>query len=143
MQDIHDQCISQMKTALSALNNFQKGVNYSEYIHNTLTQNYDRYVQDAKGNEDYVIPDLSDQGLEYVGCICNLSGGERVNDEVANALKELWKEPAIKKMYELRNVITGIEDSILYFWNKLDVIKQTDYIPDEMDCLFEHTRTSG
>ena len=142
VQYIHEQCITQMKHALDMLNDFQEETNLS---HDVVTQNYNRYAQDSKRNEneDYGIPDLSDQGMEYADYVQSLHHTKyRLNDEIVNALKELWKEPAIKKMYDLRN-ITGIEDSSEYFWNILDTIADPNYIPDLADTLLVRKRTTG
>ena len=89
------------------------------------------------------VPDLSHQGMEYADYIQSLHHSKyRLNDKILNALKELWKEPAIKEMYELRS-ITGIEDSTDHFWNILDTIADPNYIPDLADILSVWKRTTG
>ena len=54
----------------------------------------------------------------------------------------LWNEPAIKRMYDMRN-ITKIEDSSKYFWDKLDQLNTPNYIPDEADILLVRYKTTG
>ena len=86
-------------------------------------------------------PGLSDQGMEYAEYIQGLPNTtDSLNGDIVNALQELWKEPAIKQMYDLRN-ITGIEDSTEYFWNALDTIGDPMY--DLNDTLLVRKRTTG
>ena len=125
---IHEQCINQMKHALDVLSDYQG-------------ENHQRYVEEQNADRD--IPDLSEMGMEAADYIQSLHHTKyKLNDEIVTALKMLWDEPAIKKMYELRN-ITGIEDSSQYFWDILDTIADPSYIPDLEDTLLVRKRTTG
>jgi len=54
----------------------------------------------------------------------------------------LWAEDAIKQIYEDR-ATTGIDDSSAYFWDKIDTVMESGYIPDETDILLVRFRTTG
>ena len=139
---IHDQCIGQMKSALDMLNDFQEETALS---HSLLKQNYEQYAHDEKDDENGIheIPRLSDQGVEFADYIQSVPySNHRFTDKIVNALKELWKEPAIKKMYELRNMTT-IADSTAYFWNKLDAINDPNWLPNTHDIMLVLKRTTG
>jgi len=91
------------------------------------------------------IPNLSEKGKEAAEYILNLRHRPEtigLDPEIVSQLKVLWAEPAIKKMYELRN-ITTIQESANYFWNRLDTIADPSYTPDLSDMLRAHLRTTG
>ena len=137
---IHEQCINQMRHALDVLNDFQEE---NTLGHKLVLQNYGAYVHEEKESARSGIPDLSETGMEAADYIQSLHHTKyKLNDEIVTALKMLWDEPAIKKMYELRN-ITGIEDSSQYFWDILDTIADPSYIPDLEDTLLVRKRTTG
>ena len=135
---IHEQCINQMKHALEVLKDYHEG---SDIMH----ENHRQYIHEEKDTEcdDHDIPDLSSSGLEAADFIQGLHHSQhRLNDEIVAYLKTLWDEPAIRKMYEMRN-ITNIEDSSSYFWNILDTINDPNWLPDEADYLLVRHRTTG
>jgi len=61
---------------------------------------------------------------------------------VAEACKLLWQQPAVKDIYE-RRATTGIDDSSAYFWDKMDQITESGFVPDETDILLVRYRTTG
>ena len=63
------------------------------------------------------------------------------NDEIVAALQTLWDEPAIRVMYERRNV-TGIADSSAYFWNMLDTLNDPEYDPEMEHILLVNDKYS-
>ena len=144
---IHEQCLTQMKLALEILEEYKNGdmdgilhKNESAYID---THAYRHSEDDESEDEDYEIPELSNEALDAAEFINNLHGfGYKLNDEIVGALKCLWQEPAIQKMYEMRN-ITKIVDSSAYFWDKLDSLNTPNYVPDEADILLVRYRTTG
>eukprot|EP01084_Bolivina_argentea_P300621 518410_1 len=117
---IHKQCITQMQIALQALETYQN-------------------ENDAKKDD---IIQLSDIGLQAKTLIMNIHSTYRLDYEIVAALKCLWSEPAIQIIYAMRN-ITKIEDSSAYFWNKLDVLNSTEYIPNESDILLVRCHNKG
>lgn len=102
-----------------------------------------RFVHIVLLTEPYEVPGISDQGLEYADYIQSLHPSEYcLDDQIVTALKTLWAEPAIRKMYDLRK-ISGIEDSTAYFWNNLDTIADHNYIPDLADITCVRKPTKG
>jgi len=61
---------------------------------------------------------------------------------VAEACKLLWDEEVIKDIYE-RRATTGIDDSSAYFWDKIDEIMDSGFVPNERDILLVRYRTTG
>jgi len=66
-----------------------------------------------------------------------------LDEDICSAINKLWTEEAvIKEIYELRN-ITKIETSSAYFWNKLDEIQDSNYLPANEDILLCRLKTTG
>lgn len=148
---IHEQCIKQMQLALDALERrimFLSGyIRESEYIH-SIAISSDVVGQIFMFHHGYrSIPNLSSFGMIAANFIQNCNpisafGTIQFNDMVVAALRTLWAEPVIKKLYEMRSG-TNIEDSSGYFWNMLDVLNEHDFVP-EMDHIMRLSRpTSG
>ena len=77
--------------------------------------------------------------LDYVK---SLDENESVNVEVGDAIKALWTDPGIQAVWARRNEFQVIE-SVQYYFNKIDIIKQPNYLPDKDDILMARVRTSG
>ena len=88
--------------------------------------------------------DLDNQVLakEAFDCIRSLDENEAINIEVGDAIKSLWSDPGIQKVWDRRNEYQIIE-SVQYYFNKIDEIKQPDYVPTQNDVLMARVRTSG
>eukprot|EP00484_Ammonia_sp_Unknown_P026627 CAMPEP_0197033574 /NCGR_PEP_ID=MMETSP1384-20130603/11951_1 /TAXON_ID=29189 /ORGANISM="Ammonia sp." /LENGTH=992 /DNA_ID=CAMNT_0042463403 /DNA_START=120 /DNA_END=3098 /DNA_ORIENTATION=- len=162
---IHEQVITQMKLALDILDEYISGdmdaiIKQNELMYIERKENreenadydeeedYEDDMDDNYDDEEYAnfsgeVPDLSEQALEAKEYLTSIHYTTyQLNDEIVAALKTLWGEPAIKKMYAIRN-ITKIEDSSAYFWNKLDMLNDKNYVPDEADILLVRNKTTG
>merc|ERR1719361_3264597 len=64
------------------------------------------------------------------------------NEQMAADCKLLWNEAAIKDIYNER-AITKIEDTTNYFWDKIDEVTASDFVPNETDILLVRYRTTG
>merc|ERR1719499_509037 len=106
----------------------------------------------AKGDngDDNKVPDDFDrfEGLNNPAAkeACHLllsnKNDTKLNTQLAEACKTLWAEEAIKKIYEDR-ATTGIDDSSAHFWDQIDTITASGYIPSETDILLVRFRTTG
>jgi len=106
----------------------------------------------AKGDngDDNKVPDDFDrfEGLNNPAAkeACHLllsnKNDTKLNTQLAEACKTLWAEEAIKKIYEDR-ATTGIDDSSAHFWDKIDTVMESGYVPDETDILLVRFRTTG
>jgi GTPase SAR1 family protein len=74
--------------------------------------------------------------------IRNLDDNSNIDLEIGNAIKSLWEDPAIQEVWKLRSQFHIIE-SVQYYFNRIDIIKLPDYIPDKDDILYYRIRTSG
>eukprot|EP01038_Epipyxis_sp_PR26KG_P016071 gene16071-21822_t len=68
--------------------------------------------------------------------------GEIINITVGNAIKDLWNDPGMKMVWDRRSEFQIVE-SVQYYFNKIDVIKMPDYLPDKDDIIYSRVRTSG
>ena len=65
-----------------------------------------------------------------------------LDTDIFNICKSLWDEPIIKEIYDKRN-ITMIETSSAYFWDQIDIIQNSSYLPTEQDILLCRFKTTG
>lgn len=82
------------------------------------------------------------QAKEEFKLIRSIDENETINVAVGDAVKALWKDPAIQAVWERRSEFQIIE-SVQYYFNKIDEIKQPEYLPDKDDILQARVRTSG
>ena len=61
---------------------------------------------------------------------------------LGDAIKELWNDPGIQKVWERRSEYQLIE-SVQYYFERLDKIKAASYLPDKDDILYSRVRTTG
>eukprot|EP01083_Nonionella_stella_P314092 1130234_1 len=163
MHHIYEQVTSQMVHALIVLEEYNCGTGD---LHDMIVDNQRMYVDDlghlgvgagqntpsasADNNEREIsysmstlAPRLSEDALEAQRVLSKSHcSPNALSDELVSALKCLWAEPSIQKMYKMRN-ITNIYDSSAYFWNKLDLLNSPNYVPDEADILLLRHRTTG
>ena len=74
--------------------------------------------------------------------ISGIDENEPVTFEVGSAIQELWADPGIQMTWARRSEFQIIE-AVQYYFNKLEVIKMPNYLPDETDLLYCRVRTSG
>jgi len=123
---IHAQIIEQMKLAIECIE-FLAGEEYGD---------------DSKIPDDFnAFQELSDEAQNAVTILQSVKD-PKLNDEIAGACKTLWNEEKIKSIYEQRATMK-IEDSSAYFWDKIDEIIKSEYVPDETDILLVRYRTTG
>lgn len=65
-----------------------------------------------------------------------------ITPNVGDAIKTLWSDIAIQKVWERRNEFYLIE-SVQFYFHRIDTIKAPDYIPSREDILYNRVRTSG
>ncbi|VDK34407.1 unnamed protein product [Taenia asiatica] len=63
-------------------------------------------------------------------------------DKFFDMCESLWSDRAVRATQERGNEFQQI-DSAVYFLEKLDVLRQSDYVPDDKDVLQCRTRTLG
>mmetsp|Transcript_6556 Transcript_6556/g.10717 ORF Transcript_6556/g.10717 Transcript_6556/m.10717 type:complete len:359 (-) Transcript_6556:191-1267(-) len=61
---------------------------------------------------------------------------------LGDAIKEFWNDPGIQKVWDRRAEYHIIE-SVQYYFERMDKIKATSYLPDKDDILYSRVRTTG
>lgn len=61
---------------------------------------------------------------------------------LANTVKTLWADPAVNGLWESHSQLQ-LSDSAKYFLDRMDIISQPTYIPDDRDILSVRIRTTG
>ncbi len=77
-----------------------------------------------------------------INTLKNLDAFSVITPDVGAAIKKLWKDPGIKKVFENKAKFQ-ITDSAEYWFEAIDRISNTAYIPTEQDVLRSRVRTSG
>ncbi|KAH0790028.1 Guanine nucleotide-binding protein subunit alpha [Histomonas meleagridis] len=62
--------------------------------------------------------------------------------EIAQEIKRLWDDPIVKATYKENNSI-GLGDNTGYFFDKVEEIAQSSYVPSNEDLLKSRIRTTG
>jgi GTPase SAR1 family protein len=88
---------------------------------------------------------LVDEGyLKHFELIKNtpINAQHAIDIKVGSIIKLLWNCEVIKTVWSRRNEFQ-ITESVEYYFDKIDIIKMPDYIPDKDDILHSRTRTVG
>jgi GTPase SAR1 family protein len=78
----------------------------------------------------------------YFKLMRNVDDGDVVNKEIGEAIKNLWANKTILKVWDRRHEFQVI-DSVAYYFNEIERISQKNYIPTVDDVLHARVRTSG
>lgn len=95
--------------------------------------------------EQAVLFNLEDkiQAKTELAIVSELKGTEDcLTESTGNAVLTLWKDPGIQEVWTRRSEFHIIE-SVQYYFNKLDEIKLSTYLPSDNDILMVRVRTSG
>jgi len=92
--------------------------------------------EDEKGLE------LSSEGEDAKLKLLGHATSTQLTPEIAEVIKTLWKEEAVKQIYDQR-ALMKIEDSSAYFWNSVDRVVDGGFIPNDRDILLVRYRTTG
>ena len=71
-----------------------------------------------------------------------LDENDTIYVNIGDAIKAVWNDPAMQMVWDRRAEFQIIE-SVKYYFNRIDVIKMPDYLPDKDDILYSRVRTSG
>eukprot|EP01084_Bolivina_argentea_P181242 313043_1 len=116
---IYSQIIEQMKCIIECYDELREECP-DEFGHLKLSQNGDKAAQYI----DYIRNDMD------------------VDEQVAENVEILWKEPAVKEIFENRAKLK-LDDSSCYFFEDVRRIATRSYIPTDKDILLVRHRTTG
>eukprot|EP01084_Bolivina_argentea_P171328 296828_1 len=154
ISQIHEQVIRQMKYTLEILEEYRMEdseisdvfvlhQNESKYVDQTEIKLELNLYDGSSINPEDILPELSEPGKKAEIFLNDIGYTDfKLTDEIVSALQCLWAEPAIQRMYAMRN-ITKISDSSAYFWDKLDQINSPKYVPDSADILLVRSKSTG
>jgi GTPase SAR1 family protein len=74
--------------------------------------------------------------------IQDLKGDEEIDAALGGAMQTLWADPGVQVTYAERANFQ-LTDSAKYFFDRLDVVMQDNYLPSEQDVLRSRVRTTG
>ncbi|CAD5223075.1 unnamed protein product [Bursaphelenchus okinawaensis] len=67
---------------------------------------------------------------------------QRLPEEIAEAIKELWNDPQLKQIFHSEPCFQS-SNSVEYFLNNIDRISEPDFEPSNLDCLHARVATTG
>lgn len=82
------------------------------------------------------------QSVDSFNLIESLDVYEGISPATGDAICKLWKDPAIQMTWARRNEFQ-ITESVKYYFDKMEIMKLPNYIPDVDDMLYCRFRTSG
>lgn len=82
------------------------------------------------------------EAKEEYDLIKGLDENDLINVNIGNAINALWHDPGILAVWNRRSEFQIIE-SVQYYFNRIDIIKMPDYLPDKDDIVYSRVRTSG
>lgn len=71
-----------------------------------------------------------------------VSTATSLNSEISDAIKKLWANDIIKTRFDNRSDIQ-IMDACNHYFNELDRISNSAYVPSEQDVLYSRVKTTG
>jgi len=86
--------------------------------------------------------ELSADGDDAKARLLSHATSTNISEDIAEAIKTLWKEEAVKQIYDQR-ALMKIEDSSAYFWDSIDRVTEAGFIPNDQDILLVRYRTTG
>eukprot|EP01084_Bolivina_argentea_P313119 542204_1 len=91
--------------------------------------------------DEYKDVELSTLGKEAADVVQSIPTLQ-VTPQIADAIETLWKEDAIRLIFDLRATMK-VEHSCAYFWDGIHRIAAKDYVPNDKDILLVRYRTTG
>lgn len=82
------------------------------------------------------------QAKEAFDLISSIDENDVINVKIGDAIKALWQDPGIQAVWARRAEFQIIE-SVQYYFNRIDIIKDSNYLPDKDDIIYSRVRTSG
>ncbi|KAL3772840.1 hypothetical protein ACHAWU_002349 [Discostella pseudostelligera] len=79
---------------------------------------------------------------EKLDFILGLDDQAKIDEEIGGAIKELWADPGVQKTWKRRAEFQIVE-SVKSYFNDIDRIMKSDYVPTQQDMLLARVRTSG
>jgi guanine nucleotide-binding protein G(i) subunit alpha len=74
--------------------------------------------------------------------VMNLDENETITVAIGDAIGVLWKDPGLQAIWD-RRAEFQIVDSVRYYFDKIDEIKNPGFLPNQDDILYSRVRTSG
>jgi len=85
---------------------------------------------------------VSDDVADSKRVIDELKTEDELNPELGYHVQRLWADPGIQATFESRSHFQ-LNDSTKYYLDRIQVITQKDYVPDERDVFYSRVRTTG
>ncbi|ETO13745.1 GTP-binding alpha subunit [Reticulomyxa filosa] len=138
-KQIYGQVIESMQILIRQCELVAKG-SPEEIEDDDRAENLQKVIQNEELSE-YKISDEFEESTKYLKALPN--GSAQIDEQLAKHIGKLWAEcKPIRKMFEHRNMIC-VPDSSSYFFDEIDKIALSDYLPDASDILLVRYRTTG
>eukprot|EP00002_Diphylleia_rotans_P036018 TRINITY_DN78_c0_g1_i1.p1 TRINITY_DN78_c0_g1~~TRINITY_DN78_c0_g1_i1.p1 ORF type:complete len:352 (-),score=102.98 TRINITY_DN78_c0_g1_i1:352-1407(-) len=132
--------VKQMKIIHQEGYTAEERASFKEVIHSNTIQSMKSLISNAeKLGVKIETPENEARALK----IADLqSSGEAWSAEIGKDIQELWKDKGIKETFSRKSEFQ-LNDSAQYYFDNLDRINASSYVPDEQDVLRSRVRTTG
>ena len=154
-KQIHEQLIESMKTLVQRCEEYweKDPETFAKYKLYDYEADYDddddddgddmKQQSSGSGGQSYNPTDDTEDSIKNAAeAILTLRNNQKLSKEIIECLQLLWKNEVIQEMFLIRNEIC-VPDSSEYFFNELERITDSEYVPNDKDLLMVRYRTTG
>lgn len=117
---------------------------YASLIHSNIVQSTKTLCRQATqfAAQNKLTVQMQQKNSELVRVIDDLKFDEKIKPDLAEGIKLLWADPAIRETYKQRSLFQ-LNDSTEYFYARIDEVVRDGYLPTDQDILRARIRTTG
>jgi len=98
-------------------------------------------VEILQEEEEFKDVELTKEGKD-AAVVLEAAQSLKVTVQIADAVEILWKEKAIRTVFDMRATMK-IDDSCAYFWDNVRRVQDPEFVPNDKDILLVRYRTTG
>ncbi|KNZ79780.1 Guanine nucleotide-binding protein subunit alpha [Termitomyces sp. J132] len=133
--------LKQMKLIHHGGYNEQERDSYKEIIFSNTIQSM-RAVLEALPQLDIALDPRNDARRSTILSLPPQIEGDVLPRDVSEAIRTLWRDPAIKEAVS-RSREFQLNDSAIYYFNAIDRMSTSNYLPTDQDILRSRVKTTG
>jgi len=133
--------LKQMKLIHHGGYNDAERESYKEIIYSNTIQSM-RAILDAMPHLDIQLQPPNDARKSIVLDLPGQIEGEMLAANIADAIRGLWKDPGVREAVS-RSREFQLNDSAVYYFNAIDRMSSSNYMPTDQDILRSRVKTTG
>jgi len=133
--------LKQMKLIHHGGYNDQERESYKEIIYSNTIQSM-RAILEAMPHLDIQLSPQNDARRSIILSLPGQLEGEILPRDVGDAVRGLWRDPGVKEAVS-RSREFQLNDSAVYYFNSIERMAATNYMPTDQDILRSRVKTTG